>query len=168
MPRARHASSAVRESRCRSAEDRIAAAAGIAAGARTGARTSCDSFARHILSPRPGLRWVDVWATYDPAPAGPLPTRGGIAARDAGDDASPATPVVVATADPSSDGWLLQSDVGATDPDPTAPTITVESRPVTNQMNVLTDHGGYWANPEGFLVPLVRHLDAARGGASRR
>jgi hypothetical protein len=32
-------------------------------------------------------------------------------------------------------------------------------------MNVLTDHGGYWANPEGFLVPLVRHLDAAIGDA---
>jgi hypothetical protein len=31
---------------------------------------------------------------------------------------------------------------------------------------VLTDHGSYWANPEGFLVPLVRHLDAARGNAS--
>jgi hypothetical protein len=42
----------------------------------------------------------------------------------------------------------------------------VESRPVTNEMNVLTDHGAYWANPEGFLVPLVRHLDAARGDAS--
>jgi hypothetical protein len=42
----------------------------------------------------------------------------------------------------------------------------VESRPVTNEMNVLTDHGAYWANPEGFLVPLVRHLDVARGDAS--
>ena len=50
--------------------------------------------------------------------------------------------------------------------DPPAPTIVVESRPVTNEMNVLTDHGAYWANPEGFLVPLVRHLDAARGDAS--
>jgi len=51
---------------------------------------------------------------------------------------------------------------------PTRPpaTIMVESRPVTNEMNVLTDHGAYWANPEGFLIPLVRHLDAARGDAS--
>jgi hypothetical protein len=45
-------------------------------------------------------------------------------------------------------------------------TIMVESRPVTNEMNVLTDHGAYWANPEGFLIPLVRHLDAALGDAS--
>jgi hypothetical protein len=118
----------------------------------------------NLARARPGLRWVDVWATYDPAPAGPLPSRSGIEAGDAADDV--AAPTVVRTADPSSDGWLLQSDVGATDPDPVAPTITVESRPVTNQMNVLTDHGGYWANPEGFLVPLVRHIDAARGGAS--
>ena len=22
---------------------------------------------------RPGLRWVDVWASFDPAPAGPIP-----------------------------------------------------------------------------------------------
>ncbi len=120
----------------------------------------------NLARARPGLRWVDVWATYDPAPAGPLPARGGIAPGDADDDVAAGAPIVVATADPATDGWLLQSDVGATDPDPVAPTITVESRPVTNQMNVLTDHGGYWANPEGFLVPLVRHLDAARGGAS--
>jgi hypothetical protein len=120
----------------------------------------------NLAQARPGLRWVDVWATYDPAPAGPLPARSGIAPGDAGDDLSPDGPQVVATADPATDGWLLQSDVGTTDPDPEAPTITVESRPVTNQMNVLTDHGGYWANPEGFLVPLVRHIDAARGGAS--
>jgi|GEM_PF-1234273 len=135
----------------------------------------------NLARARPGLRWVDVWATYDPAPAGPLPARGGIEPGDARDEVGAATegraagpeagasasvPSVVQTADPATDGWLLQSDVGATDPDPIAPTITVESRPVTNQMNVLTDHGGYWANPEGFLVPLVRHIDAARGGAS--
>ena len=36
---------------------------------------------------------------------------------------------------------------------------------MTNEMNVLTDHGSYWTNPEGFLIPLVRHLDAALGDA---
>jgi hypothetical protein len=120
----------------------------------------------NLARARPGLRWVDVWATYDPAPAGPLPARGGIAPGDSDDVPATSAATVVATADPASDGWLLQSDVGATDPDPVAPTITVESRPVTNEMNVLTDHGGYWANPEGFLVPLVRHIDAARGPAA--
>jgi hypothetical protein len=54
------------------------------------------------------------------------------------------------------------------EPPPVSPpgTILVESRPVTNEMNVLTDHGAYWANPEGFIIPLVRHIDAALGDAA--
>ncbi len=142
----------------------------------------------NLAKARPGLRWVDVWASYDPAPAGPLPARGGIKAADAEDRApqppvppgpepavDPAVAAVVQTGDEGA--WLLRANVGTPAPtmvglaeeaalDPAAPTITVESRPVTNEMNVLTDHGAYWANPEGFLVPLVRHLDAALGDAS--
>ncbi len=94
---------------------------------------------------RPGLRWVDVWSSYDPAPAGPIPERG---------DPEP---------------WLMTAPVplpGDPPPTPHAGTILVESRPVTNEMNVLTDHGAYWANPEGFVIPLVRHLDAALGDPS--
>jgi hypothetical protein len=47
--------------------------------------------------------------------------------------------------------------------------IQVESRPVTNFMHLALDHGGYWANDEGFLIPLIRHLDdpAGDGSASR-
>ncbi len=119
---------------------------------------------------RPGLRWVDVWASFDPAPAGPLPARGGIApdapARSLGP--TPGT-TAVDTGDEVEVPWLVQAPVALPgEPTPTAPpeTILVESRPVTNEMNVLTDHGSYWANPEGFLVPLVRHLDAALGDAS--
>ena len=161
----------------------------------------------NLARARPGLRWVDFWASYDPAPAGPLPARGGLTASAveeraadagagaAGDPAAPpgvptATPVgepaapvvdpavaaVVQTADAGAP-WLLRANVGTSGQtmaglasearlDPAAPTIVVESRPITNEMNVLTDHGGYWANPEGFLVPLVRHLDAALGDAS--
>jgi hypothetical protein len=94
---------------------------------------------------RPELRWVDVWSSYDPAPAGPMPERG------------------------EPDPWLKLAPVPLPgDPPPTPPpgTILVESRPITNEMNVLTDHGGYWANPEGFVIPLVRHIDAALGDAS--
>ena len=94
---------------------------------------------------RPELRWVDVWSSYDPAPAGPMPERG---------EPKP---------------WLMLAPVPLPgDPPPTPPpgTILVESRPITNEMNVLTDHGGYWANPEGFVIPLVRHIDAALGDAS--
>jgi hypothetical protein len=91
---------------------------------------------------RPNLRWVDVWASYDPAPAGPIPNR---------------------------PPWLQQEPVslpGKPPPVPPPGTILVESRPVTNEMNVLTDHGSYWANPEGFVIPLVRHIDAALGDAA--
>jgi hypothetical protein len=149
---------------------------------------------------RPGLRWVDVWASYDPAPAGPLPARSGLATDASGGPPAPrppttlvtsggpaasgrrrsgaaaaptpATAIAVATGDATADSWLLRRPVSLPGvPTPATPpaSILVESRPVTNEMNVLTDHGAYWANPEGFLIPLVRHLDAARGdaGASR-
>jgi hypothetical protein len=127
----------------------------------------------NLARARPGLRWVDVWASYDPAPAGPLPGRGGLVPSDVGDEAVAA---VVQTAD-DGEPWLLRANVGTPAPtmaelvqsaklDPAAPMIVVESRPVTNEMNVLTDHGTYWANPEGFLIPLVRHLDAALGDAT--
>jgi hypothetical protein len=126
-----------------------------------------------LAAVRPTLRWVDFWASYDPAPAGPMPAReidGSTSAATAANAlASASSPVTVATGDPAEPPWLVQAPVALPGeiPPPSPPgTITLESRPVTNEMNVLTDHGGYWANPEGFLVPLVRHLDAARGEAS--
>jgi hypothetical protein len=119
---------------------------------------------------RPRMRWVDFWASYDPAPAGPLPAReieGASTAVAATLSASKLT--AVATGDRATRPWLVQAPVVLPgEPPIEAPkgTIMVESRPVTNEMNVLTDHGAYWANPEGFLVPLIRHLDSARGDAA--
>lgn len=150
----------------------------------------------NLAQARPGLRWVDVWASYDPAPAGPLPARGGLQSADAGDpphaiptepttvvtSGTPTAPAIlgmspthttlVATGDAAAEPWLFRTPVllpGQSPPTPPPASIVIESRPVTNEMNVLTDHGAYWANPEGFLIPLVRHLDAALGdaGASR-
>ena len=144
----------------------------------------------NLARARPGLRWVDFWSTFDPAPAGPLPARSGIVSRAGGDGGGPPQVAAVVETGEGRNGeaWLVRADVGApatvraaaaeqalattadgvviadVGPDP-RPLIEVESRPVTNEMNVLTDHGGYWANDEGFLVPLVRHLDAALGGA---
>jgi hypothetical protein len=117
----------------------------------------------NLAAVRPELRWVDVWASYDPAPAGPLPARGGLTTSDA---AQGTTTAVVETGEGTDEPWLVRADVGATVPAGDTPRIVVESRPVTNEMNVLTDHGAYWTNPEGFLVPLVRHLDAALGEAA--
>lgn len=93
------------------------------------------------LRARPRLRWVDVWASYDPAPAGGLPARAHLR-----------------TADPDQVERVRKEHRGDT---------VVEDRPVTNRMNVARDHGAYWENAEGFLVPLVRHLDDALGDGGR-
>lgn len=89
----------------------------------------------------PDLRWVDVWASYDPAPSGEL----------TGVDGCP----------------LIAVEKLSDRPDD--PRIHVESRPVTNFMHLGLDHGGYWLNDEGFLIPLIRHLDDPTGdGAASR
>jgi hypothetical protein len=116
----------------------------------------------NLAQARPDLRWVDIWSSYDPAPAGPLPARGGLVTHDQEARGT----AVVATVDAAQEPWLVRADVGAPVPESTEPRIVVESRPVTNEMNVLTDHGAYWANPEGFLIPVVRHIDASLGDAS--
>jgi len=87
---------------------------------------------------RPGLRWVDFWASYDPAPAGELTAVDNcpLLAVESVEDGKPASP------------------------------IQVESRPVTNLMHLGQDHDGYWRNDEGFLVPLIRHLDDPHGDGS--
>ena len=87
---------------------------------------------------RPNLRWVDFWASYDPAPAGEL--------------------VVV-------DSCPLIAVETVVEGQPPSP-IQVESRPVTNFMDMSQDHGGYWTNDEGFLIPLIRHLDDPIGNGS--
>jgi hypothetical protein len=66
-------------------------------------------------------RWVDFWATHDPAPNGPL------------------TP---------------ESDSGGPD---------FVSREVWNRRSIREDHGGYWANEEEFVRPLLRELDTPLG-----
>jgi hypothetical protein len=89
----------------------------------------------------PDLRWVDVWASYDPAPSGEIHEIDGCP--------------------------LVAVEKLADRPDD--PRIHVESRPVTNFMHLGLDHGGYWLNDEGFLIPLIRHLDDPTGdGANAR
>ena len=84
-----------------------------------------------VKANHPALRWVDVWASYDPAPSGPMAAIDGC-------------PLVAVD---------RMSDM------PNDPRIHVESRPVTNFMHLGLDHGGYWLNDEGFLIPLIRHID---------
>ncbi len=85
-----------------------------------GSKPQPDRLTGDLTAFRKDLRWTDTWATYDPAPAGPLEPRDGV-------------------------------------------TFEAESRPVTNRMSIIEDHGAYWDNDEGFIIPLVRYLDEARG-----
>jgi hypothetical protein len=88
-----------------------------------------NRLAGDLAAARPRLLWYDYWASYDPAPGGPLRHPRGLP-------------------------------------------LPVTSRPVTNRMSIFEDHGAYWENDEGFLIALIRHLDAAgrrpdRGKGSR-
>ena len=88
-----------------------------------------------LVETHPNLRWVDIWGTYDPAPSGPMaPTEG--------------SPLLV---------------VDKLSRTPRDCIVEVESRPVTNFMSLAADHGGYWSNDEGFLIPLIRHIDDPNG-----
>jgi hypothetical protein len=91
---------------------------------------------------RKDLRWVDVWASFDPAPPGPL---------------DPPAGVELGIGQTGEHGKTGRDTTGA---------LVVESRPVTNFMSLRQDHGGYWDNDEGFLVPLLRHIDDSRGWGS--
>lgn len=79
-----------------------------------------NRLAGDLASARPDLLWYDYWASYDPAPGGPLRHPRGLP-------------------------------------------LPVHSRPITNRMSILEDHGSYWENDEGFLVALIRHIDRAGG-----
>jgi pimeloyl-ACP methyl ester carboxylesterase len=91
-----------------------------------------------VMATHPDLRWVDIWASYDPAPSGPL-------------HEIPGCPLVAVE---------RLSDL------PDDPRMHVESRPVTNFMHLGLDHGGYWENDEGFLIPVIRHVDDPGGDGS--
>jgi hypothetical protein len=76
--------------------------------------------------------WIDVWGSFDPVPAGPL-------------DPPPGVHIYA----PS--GEAARQLGGSTTP---------VSLQVTNQMNVLTDHGGYWSNDEQVMVRMAAEIDA--------
>ena len=92
-----------------------------------------------LAETQPNLRWVDIWASYDPAPGGPM-------------EAIEGCPLAV---------------VDKLSPAPRAGVVEVESRPVTNFMHLALDHGGYWENDEGFLIPVIRHIDDPRGNGDQ-
>lgn len=88
--------------------------------------------------------WVDFWASYDPVPAGQLdPSRHKMANGE---------PCAMTDLYRPTGEALAQ--VG-----PDKPPINEQ---VTNGMNVVTDHGGYFANEEQVLVRLASEISAER------
>lgn len=99
-----------------------------------------NSVRGNLQDRHPELRWVDLWASYDPAPGGPM---------------EPVPGCELET--------VRQFSENA---NPHRPKVEVESRPLVNFMFLTLDHGGYWANDEGFLIPVIRHIDDPRGTGS--
>ncbi len=58
-----------------------------------------------------------------------------------------------ASHDPSPAGPILDPEACAT--------IPAGNHPVINRKNVLEDHGSYWDNEEGFVIPVMRLIDTA-------
>jgi hypothetical protein len=88
--------------------------------------------------------WTDFWASYDPVPAGPLdPTRHKLPDGSACQMADVYRPTGDA---------LAQAGAGQ-------PPIDEQ---VTNGMNVMTDHGGYFANEEQVVIRLAAEISAER------
>jgi hypothetical protein len=54
---------------------------------------------------------------------------------------------------------------GRLDPPPGV-RLADDSRATVNRMSILEDHGSYWDNDEGFVIPLIRELDTPTGSAS--
>ena len=116
------------------------------------------------------IHWLDLWASYDPVAAGWLePPLGAAAGRPPGGRArifAPDPEVVVAqrlTPRASPDPYAEPDPAAepAKGAAPAPPIFWPVSEQVTNRMNVLSDHGGYWANDEQVLVRLAAEIDAA-------
>jgi len=90
------------------------------------------------------IYWLDVWAYYDPVPGGQLVREG---------------PTKLVDPDPALAERMHWNEStvhwGKPPGVPTGP----QPREVTNGMNVLTDHGGYWRNAEQFIARIAQELD---------
>ena len=115
------------------------------------------------------IHWLDLWASYDPVAAGWLePPLVAAAGRPPGARARifvPDPEVVVAqrlTPRVSPDPYAGPDPAAepAKGAAPAPPIFWPVSEQVTNRMNVLSDHGGYWANDEQVLVRLAAEIDA--------
>ena len=93
--------------------------------------------------------WLDIWAYYDPVPAGQLVRRGNIKLVDPPEALQREMIWTEHYVHPRAD----RSQVTPTGPLP---------REVTNGMNVLTDHTAYWRNSEQFVARIAQEVDTPR------
>ena len=113
-----------------------------------------------LHGPLPGhLHWVDLWATFDPAPSGPIqPPRdpldkAGNVAVFAPDDRVVATQRL----EPREAASLAAQ--GRTRRQ-AAQTYWPASVRCTNELSVITDHWVYWRNDEEALARIIAEIDA--------
>lgn len=127
----------------------------------------------------PDVRWLDMWSDYDPVPGGPARPPWSVAVKRAPQGvfwaallaAVIAIPIgAIVTRPQTPESWLWLAVVAVigllanmrTEPEPVAPAPPV-SVPVTNGMNVISDHGGYFRNYEEFIGRLADEIDVGRG-----
>jgi hypothetical protein len=126
-----------------------------------------------LRRPLPGhIHWLDLWSSYDPVPTGwlkPADSAGAWFPIFCPDAALIAEQHLVPRADPEPPP---SAQAGAALAVTGRPAGEVQrywpvSQQVTNEMNVIADHGAYWSNDEQVVVRLVAEIDARYHRQSR-
>lgn len=106
------------------------------------------------------IHWLDIWSSYDPVPAGWLQPRvpgGGWAPIFRPSKAVVDEQHLTARDDPNP---YAETDSASGETPPAPDVYWPASEQVTNEMNVLADHGAYFENDEQVLVRLAAEIDS--------
>lgn len=122
-------------------------------GAALNAAWTLGASCRRVLGTLPShIYWLDFFSYYDPVPGGQM--RRAVAG---------ASPLVAPTQALREEMRWFEENVYRSVPyGSEAPPSAPLPREVTNSMSVLTDHDGYWRNPEQFIARLAAEIDTPR------
>ncbi len=110
------------------------------------------------------IHWVDLWASFDAVPVGWLTPPPDLDTPIF----APADEIVAAHGlAPRSDPNPFPLCREPADEDAPSGRYWPESVKVTNELSLLTDHGGYWSNDEEVLMRLAAEIDSDRHQDSR-
>ncbi|HEY7061177.1 MAG TPA: hypothetical protein VII06_06845 [Chloroflexota bacterium] len=109
----------------------------------------------------PHVYWLDVWASYDPVPAGWLQPPH-LASGERAPIYQPSEAVQKLHNVMPQHAESPYPGLAALRADAPTAVYWPTSEQVTNEMNVVSDHGGYFANAEQVLVRLAAEIDAPR------